>query len=264
MTTAVKKKEEAQLPAAMMADFEADAGGGMENVDNDCIKTPFLKILHDKSPQLEPTDGKYVAGAKTGDIFNTITQELVDGPTGVTIIPVYFERKFIEWEGTKSNSGLVEIHDVATGIRLHKQCTKDAKNNYVLPNGHCIMDAREHYVLVLREDGTGYRVLISMTKSQLSVSADWVTAMGLITWQGKNGPYTPPSYSHSYKLTTVTKRSRDGEPYKSWHVSPGTPITDEDLVRAARKFKEDLQRGRVELDRASMGDGSVEVEETPF
>jgi len=258
MTTAVKKKEEAQLPAAMMADFEAEAGTGMEAVDKDCTAIPFLKILQKLSPQCEKSDGKYIPGAEEGMIFNTVTEDTVDGLEGIEVVPVLFNRRIIEWEGTESGSGLVAIHDLAAGLELMKGTTRDDKNNDVLPNGHCLVDVREHYVLVVQPDGTTYPALISMSKSQSRI-------MG-IRLVGQRGPFNPPSYSHVYKLTTITERNKDNKPYSNWKCDLVRQVGADEahLVGEAKMMLEGLRGGTLKADHAQMAEGSAGEEDTPF
>ena len=59
--------------------FEADANLGMENVVQDYLALPFLKILGQLSPEVNKRDGKYVEGASPGMIFNSVTGDLFDG-----------------------------------------------------------------------------------------------------------------------------------------------------------------------------------------
>ena len=73
----------AEIEAFGVADFEADAGAGMENVTADDLQIPFLSILQSNSPQLDESEGKYIDGAKAGMILNTVTNEIFDGKIGL-------------------------------------------------------------------------------------------------------------------------------------------------------------------------------------
>lgn len=259
MANELKKKEEGTV--AMLADFEADAGLGMEAVDSDCTAIPFIRILQKLSPQCEPSDGKYIEGAKDGMLLNTVTEEVMDGDAGITFVPVLFNRRIIEWEGTESGSGLVGIHNLAEGLALMKDAKRDDKNNDVLPNGHCLVDAREHYGLVIKEDGTSYPALISMTKSQLKISKRWVSRIMGIRLQGTKGPFNPPAFSHMYKLTTIVERNRDNKPYSNWKVELIGRVDDPNIVAEARMFLDGLNAGAVQVDHNQMSNGSEEAAE---
>ena len=59
--------------------FEADADKGTQNITQEDLALPFLKVLMPLSPEVNKKDGKYVEGSGPGMIFNTVTKELYDG-----------------------------------------------------------------------------------------------------------------------------------------------------------------------------------------
>ena len=58
--------------------FEADANQGAQNISQDDLALPFLKVLGQLSPEVNKTHGKYVEGAEPGKIINTVSNELYD------------------------------------------------------------------------------------------------------------------------------------------------------------------------------------------
>ena len=64
----VVKKEEGALAVNM---FEADADKGSQNMTQEDLALPFLKVLGQLSPEVNKRDGKYVEGAEPGMIVNT-------------------------------------------------------------------------------------------------------------------------------------------------------------------------------------------------
>ena len=60
-----------QLAVVDMNMFEADAGVGLENVGQDDLALPFLKVLSRQDPILDELEN-----AKAGDIYNTVTGEV--------------------------------------------------------------------------------------------------------------------------------------------------------------------------------------------
>ena len=71
----VATKKEGALATNM---FEADANMGAQNISQEDLALPFLKILGQLSPEVNKRDGKYVEGAEPGKIINTVTNELYD------------------------------------------------------------------------------------------------------------------------------------------------------------------------------------------
>ena len=105
----VVKKE--QAGAVAVVNFEDDSGKGLGNIGHDDLALPFLKILGQLSPEVNKIDGKYVAGAEPGMIYNSVTGELFNGEKGVNIIPCHYKLEYIEWRDRGEGSGApVAIH----------------------------------------------------------------------------------------------------------------------------------------------------------
>ena len=51
---------------------------GAQNISQDDLALPFLKVLGQLSPEVNKTHGKYVKDAEPGKIINTVTNELYD------------------------------------------------------------------------------------------------------------------------------------------------------------------------------------------
>ena len=66
--------------------FEADANQGAQNISQEDLALPFLKILGQLSPEVNKRDGKYVEGAEPGKIINTVTNELYNE---INVVPCY-------------------------------------------------------------------------------------------------------------------------------------------------------------------------------
>ena len=56
-----------------------------------------------------------------------------------------------------------------------------------------------------------------------------------ITLDGKDGPYTPPAFSHKYKLTSVLNSGK-GNQWYGYNVTKVGPIEDPALYERAKKF----------------------------
>ena len=56
--------------------FEGDANKGSQNIAQDDLALPFLKVLSHLSPEVNKQHAKYVEGAEPGMIVNTVTNEL--------------------------------------------------------------------------------------------------------------------------------------------------------------------------------------------
>ena len=101
-------------------------------------------------------------------------------------------------------------------------------------NGHYILTVGQHYVLIVGDDGAE-QALISMSSSQGKISRKWNSMMMSISLDGKNGPYTPPSFSHAYKLTTVLNSGK-GNQWYGYNIIKDGPVSDTGLYERAKKF----------------------------
>jgi|TARA_B100000787_G_scaffold15557_1_gene11032 hypothetical protein len=223
--------------------FEADADKGSQNMTQDDLALPFLKVLGQLSPEVNKRDGKYVEGAEPGMILNTVTNEIFDGAKGMNVIPVYYERKLVEWQDRGESKGApVAIHNAESDIM--SQTTRDKSFKDRLSNGNYIENTANHFVIVLGESPSS--ALISMKATQLKISRKWNSVMMGIKLQGKNGLFTPPTYSHIYNLKTV-QMSNDKGTWFGWDVSKVGPVEDKSVYDIAKSFAEKVGKGNVEV-----------------
>ena len=91
MAKAVAKVEENNVVAFDASMFEADAGVGMDNMGQEDLALPFLKILSGNDSILDERDD-----ARKGDIYNTVTGAIFKGKEGVLVVPCAYQRRFIQ------------------------------------------------------------------------------------------------------------------------------------------------------------------------
>jgi hypothetical protein len=220
-------------------DMEADAAQGAQNISQEDLALPFLKILGQLSPEVNKRDGKYVEGAEPGKIINTVTNELYDT---IQVVPAHYKRQYIEWQDRGTSTGApVAIHDADSDIVNQTTRGKDYKDR--LPNGNYLDNTASHFVLTLGDNPQ--TALISMKSTQLKVSRKWNSMMMGIKMQGKNGLFTPPTYSHIYQLSTV-QMSNDKGTWFGWDVSKVGPVTDKAVYDMAKSFAESVGKGEIE------------------
>jgi hypothetical protein len=249
---------EENLP--MAASFEEDADKGFENTDPDSYAIPFLRILQALSPQVDSDSDAYINGASQGDFFETVSSDVFNGKAGIKVIPCYYKRAYIEWSPRDADGGFVAEHTVAEARTM--ATTKDEKNKDVLENGNHLVDTRMHYCLFMHPlTGRPVPVILSLSSTQIKKSKQWMTIMSNIKLEGRNGLFTPPSYSHVYTLSTVSEENNKGK-WKGLKVELADPIDNADLYAAAKSFHEQVKVGLAEpaYDTANVGSD----EEAPF
>ena len=221
-------------------DMEADAQQGAQNISQEDLALPFLKILGQLSPEVNKRDGKYVEGAEPGKIINTVTNEMYDA---VDVIPVFYKRQYVEWQDRGTSTGApVAIHEADSDIV--STTTRDKSYKDRLPNGNYLENTANHFVILMGDSPT--TALISMKATQLKVSRKWNSMMMGLKMQGKNGMFTPPTYSHIYKLKTV-QQSNDKGTWFGWDVSRVGPIADAGIYKIAKDFGASVSKGDVKV-----------------
>jgi hypothetical protein len=245
----IAKKENAGALALNI--FEADANAGSQNMAQEDLALPFLKVLGQLSPEVNKRDGKYVNGAEPGMILNTVTTEIFDGEKGIEVLPVYYKRQLVEWQDRGESKGApVGIHEASSDIL--SKTTRDKSYKDRLPNGNYIENTANHFIILLSKTPT--TALVSMKATQLKVSRKWNSMMMSLKLQGKNGLFTPPTYSHIYKLKTVPM-SNDKGSWFGWDVSTVGPVQDKAVYEIAKNFALSISKGEIQT--------KHETEETP-
>ena len=158
--------------------FGDDVSKGFENMTQEDMALPFVRILGQLSPQVTDGDAKYIEGAKPGMIYNTVTSEF----TMVKKVSRLFlatTKKIIQngrieamvqvllWLYTLPNSPVI-----ATGKRDGSKIR--------LPNGNYLEETASYYVMIETKGGGYTPALITMKSTQLNVSKKWNSMMKTI------------------------------------------------------------------------------------
>ena len=234
----VAENKSAGLPSNI---FEEAAAKGLGKIGQEDLALPFLKILGQLSPEVNKRDGKYVEGAEPGMIYNSVSGDLYDGVKGIDVIPCFYKLEYIEWKDRGEGPGApVAIYDSSSDIM--SKTKPDANYKDRLPNGNYIEKTASHFVIITGDSPS--TALIAMKSTQLKISRKWNSMMSGIKLKGKNGLYTPASFSHIYKLKT-TQMSNDKGTWFGWEVSKIGPITDASVYQQAKSFSESISKGAV-------------------
>jgi len=248
------KKENAPLPANV---FEGDASKGLGEISQKDLALPFLKILAQLSPEVNKRDGKYVEGAEAGMIYNSVTGELYNGVKGIDVIPCFYKLEYLEWKDRGEGLGApVAIYPSSSDIL--SKTKPDANYKDRLPNGNYIERTASHFVIILGDSPS--TALISMKSTQLKISRKWNSMMNGLKLKGKNGLYTPASFSHIYRLKT-TQMSNDKGTWFGWEVRKVGPVTDSQAYQQAKTFSENIAKGNV---KARHGDDKPKGSDSHF
>lgn len=254
--TTVAITTQSMVPAFMdLAQFH---GAGFEGTDQDSFALPFLQVLQKGSPMCDEDDAAYVEGAKAGMLYNTVTQEMIDGKTGIEIIPCCFKRSYIQWGGRESDEGgfkgefsPVEIDAmVARGEvvehegKLYKANAegkvKEKKDDY-------FADTRSHYILIKAADGTVSQAILSLASTQIKASKMLMMALSQRKMDTPAGKLTPPTFANIVKMTTQGQSNSKGS-WSGVKFEITGLVTDEYTYKEALAFHNSFVSGEVKAD----------------
>ena len=236
---ATKKKPEA-------LDFSGEAGAGFENVTQDDLGIPFLKILQKLSPEVDETSSVYIDDAKAGMIINSASKEIYGGSgEPVQFVPCGYQKVYVEWTPRESGGGFVKTHG---SIAILEQTTRNDRFQDVLENGNLIVTTAYMFGIVITDDGEPVKAVISFTSTQLKKARQWLSSMRSIKIDGKDGKFTPPMYSHKYNLSSVPESNDSGNWY-GWKIENAGLLEpgDADLLGMARESSKEVTSGRTGL-----------------
>jgi len=248
MAKAPEKQEEKNLPAVkeeaglpMGIEFTTDdVHAGFEETDASSYAIPFLRILQAISPQAKKSNAAYIDGAEEGDFFNTVNERLYKGEQGVIVIPVHYKHVYNEWQPNRG--GFRGQHTAGSYALLNKAIRKDDKGNDFEANaetGNQLVDTREHYVMIIEEDGGLTPALIALTSSELKKSKKWMTFMRELKISGK----PVPMQSQMYRITPTPESNDKGDwmGHKIEHIGSVQMI---EQYQSAKEFYEMVRSGK--------------------
>jgi hypothetical protein len=88
--------------------------------------------------------------------------------------------------------------------------------------------------------------LITMKSTQLKKSRKWNSMMQSVKLQGKNGLFTPPIYSQTYLLTTVSESNDKGK-WFGWEIQRIGDVANVNIFHAAKAFAQSVGAGDVKV-----------------
>ena len=237
--------------------FEQDAMD--EKLGQGDLALPFLKVLSRQDPTLDD-----LPDARAGDIYNTVTQQVYTGAEGISVVPCAYERRFLEWVPRGQGTGAPINIYTPDQPRPETQRDPDTNRDQVIGGDSYIEETHQHYVIILDDEGTYSTALVAMKSTQLKKSRKWNSMVASRTMMGKSGPFTPPRYSHVYRLKTVSEENSKGS-WHGWDISLDRQVDDMHLYSVAKNFHETVSAGDVTVRHTTEGgDGGGLEDDIPF
>ncbi len=264
----VVKKEDNLPSTELMEEMMATAGEGAVFESNE-LQIPNIRIAQSTSPQLKKSDAKYIPELKQGDFFNTVTGEVWDGEKGIVVVPCHSQTSYPEFIPESQGGGFVGLREVTDPDLINSK--REGAKEY-LPNGNEIIKTDEYYCLVLGENGMFQPVIIGMKTTALSVSRVWKTRIALKKVADSKGVMrTPALFATMWRITVVEKSKTVDGAMRTWfspQVEEEGLVTDPNLFREAKSFRESVAKGEVkaapEQEASPVTVSDTDVDDIPF
>jgi hypothetical protein len=213
--------------------LEETKGQGISKAQEDNL-VPLITIFQSNSKPVNRQGGAYIEGAEPGFFWlRGATPPIINGAEGFVFEPCYFYKDFAEWIPRDQGGGLVGMHRT---LPPDAQELRDEHNpnkvRWKLPNGHEVLERRNHLGFIVREDGTVAPYALPMTSTLHSVSRSWMTTMSNRVVDGIN----PPSFAFLYRVRTRQRSNAKG----TWFTVDITPVTQSALLNAKGMVNKEL------------------------
>ena len=187
---------------------------GFENISNDCISIPFLRLAQSNTPQATNGSKDYLEGLVPGKYFNPTTGKIY---TEAEFIILGFFRNFTVWHGEPPDAKFVKSISPEDFIANYQAKTHlNDKGKIVDDDGNRYVDTRNFLVISASapEDGI---MLYGMASTAIPASKKWLAKASAVRVKDAEGNIAQaPMWSRVWQLKTSFHDEPKG---KYWQVS---------------------------------------------
>jgi hypothetical protein len=187
-TMGKEKTEEAEAEKEALKDFILNATddtlAGFEDINNETMSIPFVRLLQKLSPQLDKQKAEFLVGGEEGQFFNTITKEIIGNEFSCIVLK--FERVYIEWKPNRG--GFCGYHSPENAEQI---AASKVFGDWKTKDGNSLDETYVYLVLIAGKEKEGPMVL-SFSSSAIKVAREWNRLM--TTHIMENGQKAKPYY----------------------------------------------------------------------
>lgn len=281
---AVPATQQAQSPGStalpMVIDYGADAGKGLEDISFDEISIPFIQIIQSNSPQVDPTEAKYIPDAKPGMLLITSTNEVFDGLTvGMDFIPCHRDKNYVEYTPRDSGGGFVGIHAINDPRILQLKAKQGGFKKLKTPNNTELTETKYIYGLFILGEDYVIPAVLGFASTQIKRYTGFMDVISKIKYPTPDGTMVrPPMWAHRWHLSVVPDSNKKGK-FFSRHVclvngaKLPKPIAarldrskpaDDELYQRASELYESIKAGRATAAYDTGAPAEGDTDDIPF
>lgn len=186
------------LPAHLQSD---SAGLGNENVSQDALATPRIKLLQSLSPECVKGKAEYVKGVEAGQFINTVTKTSYEE---LYVSNLAFKNEYVVFKKRKLNS-----NDFQGAHATYEAAVAHLEREGLNVSDYDIVETHNHLIAIINPETGAIETpaIMSMESTKLAVSKQWNS--NILT----HGPNID-RFAGVWKLSAVMKTNNQG----SWFV----------------------------------------------
>jgi len=203
------KSDDKTLPAFL------DVGGtttGFENIENDCISIPFLRLAQSNTPQVANPDDK-IPGLEAGMYFNPNTGRIYGKEPKFVILAFY--RTWNVWNGEPPDAKFVRTLSTEEYLKNYEPKTRrDEKGKVVDSDGNRYVDSRNFLLCSadFPEDGI---LLYPMSSTGIPASKKWLAKASAVRVSNEEGKLIqPPMWARVWSPKVTYQKNTKGSFYQ--------------------------------------------------
>lgn len=213
---------------------------GTDHLTKDDLQMPRIALAQQMSPQLDEGNSQFIEGLKQGDMFNSVTDEIIGkGPITFTVVRCDPPR-YVEFIPREQGGGIKDINVPANDPRTQFG-----------PNGETPLATKFYDFIIARIDRSEFELIaLSLKSTGLKVARQLNALMKL-----RNAA----SFAGAYTLSVVKEENAKGKFYNFSVKNAGW--VDEKTYKMAEQAFEALKDRSVTIDRDG---GDVTEGDTSF
>lgn len=254
-TTDLAKKEKGGALAVF--DYGDDAGSGFQNQTNADIQIPILAIIQAQSPQIQKSKPEFLEAAQVGMLYNPVTNEVIDGDTGLLFVPAVTDHRYMEWIPRDSGGGLVASHDLDSDVVAAARATGAKPNDFKVGEND-LTETYYIYGVLVDEVGPTMPVILAMTKSKIKVYRKWNSTVRLHQINVNGRRMNPPLFANLVRIKTFEDQNANGDVFQNFVLAPAKGNLYDSLLKPddlrfleAKKIGELFAAGGTKVDHAT-------------
>lgn len=183
-----------------------DAGRGNENVGTEDLTIPRLEIVQAMSKCLKEGSPEYIAGAKPGDLINSVSRR--NYGKEVFVVNCHYAKLWLVWKDYDQGGGFFGAfpNPSEAQARLDEAVAEGEKEKDLE-----IVDTPQHLCLLVNvAEGTVDEVMLGLAKTKAKVSREWNT---MIRMAGGD------RFNRVYRISTAQETNKKNQTYWNYVVS---------------------------------------------